>query len=151
VQSLWRAEQRLRSHADWRNRIDKKNARTGTSAPTLAAVWAGPVELVGALESAPAVAGAPIEKIVVEAQSGFDKLPGGRRNHDLVAHARLPNGERLVVCVEAKADEDMGQTVAGCRAAVERKQAKGEKTNAGDRLDDLLKRFVPLPHLKRKC
>ena len=46
------------------------------------------------------------------------------------------------MCVEAKADEDFGQTIAGCRAAVERKQAKGEKTNAGDRLDDLLKRFV---------
>lgn len=134
----------MRSHADWRKRIDKKNARAGTSAPTLAAVWAGPVELFGALESAPALAGALMDKIVVEAQSSFDELRGGRRNHDLVVHARLPNGERLVVCVEAKADEDLGQTIAGCRLAVERKQTEGEKTNAGGRLDDLLLRFVPL-------
>jgi hypothetical protein len=47
-----------------------------------------------------------------------------------------------VVCVEAKADEDLGQTVRGCREAIERKEAKGEKTNAGERLDDLLARFM---------
>ena len=45
----------LVSHADWRERI-KKNRRQGTSAPTLAAAWAGPVEVIGALGRLPQLA-----------------------------------------------------------------------------------------------
>ena len=46
----------LVSHADWRERIEKKNRRQGTSAPTLAAAWAGPVEVIGALGRLPQLA-----------------------------------------------------------------------------------------------
>lgn len=144
MQTFWRANVRLGSYAAWRGRIGSKNSRAGTSAPTLAAAWSGPVELFGALDEQPHLKGGVIEKIVVEAQSTFDSLPGGRRNHDLVVHCRLPEGQRLVVCIEAKADEAFGQTVWQCRKAVERKLRKGEKTNAGDRLDGLLARLVPL-------
>jgi hypothetical protein len=77
-----------------------------------------------------------------KAQSTFDKHPGGRRNHDLVVHGRLTNGDRLVVCVEAKAGEDLGPTVQQYRRAAAARRARGENTNAAQRLDELLARYV---------
>ena len=133
----------LHSHADWCGHLDTKNKKAGTSAPTLAAIWAGPVELWGALHLEPAFDGAVIDKVVAEAQAAFDRYQGGRRNHDLVVHLRLASGDRLVVCVEAKAGEDLGPTVEQYRKAAEAKRRRGEKTNAPERLDDLLAHYVP--------
>ena len=121
--------------------LDGRTKRT--SAPTLAAIWAGPVELWGALQLEPAFDGAVIDKVVAEAQAAFDRYRGGRRNHDLVVHLRLASGDRLVVCVEAKAGEDLGPTVEQYRKAAEAKRRRGEKTNAPERLDDLLAHYVP--------
>jgi hypothetical protein len=63
MQSLWRGQaNRLNSYADWRRRLGKKNSRQGTSAPTLAAVWAGPLELFGALRHQPTLNGLTIAR-----------------------------------------------------------------------------------------
>ena len=76
----------------------------------------GIVELYGALNSQPALAGFVIEELIVEAQAEVDKHPGGRRNHDLVLRGRLANGDGAVVCIEAKAGESLGQRLVGQRA-----------------------------------
>lgn len=143
MRAFWRSDVPLRSHADWRGHLDKKNRRAGTSAPTLATAWAGPVELCGALRRATALSDITVERVVVESQATFDQHGGGRRNHDLVLHGRLAQGDRVVVCVEAKAGEDFGPTVEGYRRAAERRVAKGERSNAPQRLSDLLADYLP--------
>lgn len=147
MKAFWRGSaDALRSHADWRERLNPKNCQPGTSAPTLAAAWAGPVEVFGALEHASSLAGLVIEEAVVEAQAKVDDHPGGRRNHDLVLRGRLPNGDRAVVCVEAKAGEPLGLPVIGQRAAARAAKKKNPASNAEDRVEALIKRFVPSWH-----
>lgn len=143
----------LLSHSGWNKRLDGKNRRLGTSAPTLAAVRAGPVELFGALQRQPALTGLVMDEVVVERQSAVDEFTGAR-NHDLVVRGHLPDGDGLVLCVEAKAGEDFGATVAqqARTAATAKANAEGTATtgkakssNASARLDGLLRRFVPYP------
>ena len=109
MRAFWRGEQPLDSHAQWRGKLGK-NSKQGTSAPTLAAVWGGPVELMGALRHQPEFEGLRLTHVVVEAQSSVDEF-SGPRNHDLVARGELPSGESVVICVEAKAGESFGATV----------------------------------------
>jgi len=132
----------LVSHAEWRERIEKKNRQQGTSAPTLAAAWAGPVEVIGALGRLPQLAGFVLEQIVVERESHFDAY-GGPRNHDLVARGRLADGDRVVVCIEAKAGEEFGQTVEQYGRAAQGKRDRDERTKAPERLRELLSKYVP--------
>src|SRR5437660_929425 len=94
---------------EWRGRLGK-NSKQGTSSPTLAAVWGGPVELMGALRHQPEFEGLRLTQLVVEAQSSVDEF-SGPRNHDLVTRGELPSGECVVICVEAKAGESFGATV----------------------------------------
>ncbi len=61
----------LSSHAAWRARISKKHRRQGTSAPTLAAAWAGPIEILGALRTLPILDDIAVESVVVECESHF--------------------------------------------------------------------------------
>jgi hypothetical protein len=139
----WKVETaELVSHADWRARLEKKNRQPGTSAPTLAAAWAGPLELMGALRKLPQFADVVLDQVTVERESRFDRY-GGPRNHDLVARGRLPNDERIVVCVEAKAGEALGQTVQQYSRAGKAKREKGESTKAPERLQELLQRYAP--------
>jgi hypothetical protein len=152
MRAFWRGDQPLHSYAQWRAKLGK-NSKQGTSAPTLAAVWAGPVELMGVLRDQPALEGLRLTHITVEAQSPVDKF-SGPRNHDLVARGELPNGERVVVCVEAKAGESFGATVEQQTAAADRAEARAEKdgrtSNAPDRLKGLLERFVGYPPTDRR-
>src|SRR5689334_3400091 len=106
----WR-DRPLDSYAAWRGKIGDKNSRPGTSAPTLAGAWAGPLDVLAALRTDPALAGIALERVIVEKQSRFDAY-SGPRNHDAVIHGRLPGGERVAVCIEAKAGETLGETVA---------------------------------------
>jgi len=159
MRSFWRNDSApLHSHAAWSARLDRKNRRPGTSAPTLAAVWAGPVELFGALHRQPALLGLVIDDVVVEGQSAVDEF-SGPRNHDLVLRGHLANGERAVVCVEAKAGEDFGPTVARQAKAAAAIKAKADDatksgklttSNAPARLEGLLKRFVPYPAAEQR-
>ena len=136
----------LTSHAEWLDRIDPKNLQPGTSAPTLAAAWAGIVELYGVLHNQPSLTRFTIDEIVVEAQTTFDEFPSGPRNHDLVVRGSLPDRARAVVCVEAKAGEDLGTTIAAQRVEAERAKAANPRSNATARLDGLLRRFVSPDH-----
>lgn len=129
VKTYWRtAKTPLSSHGDWRRRIDRKNREMGTSAPTLASAWAGPVEVMGALRQVSRLAGLRIDEVVVEAQSAVDKFRGDR-NHDLVVAGTLADGSTAVVCVEAKAGEDLGDTVKDQRAAAARAVKKVAEAN----------------------
>lgn len=152
MHAFWRGAKPLHSHSQWRGKLGK-NSKQGTSAPTLAAVWAGPVELMGALRHQPEFEGLRLTHIAVEAQSAVDEF-SGPRNHDLVARGELPNGQRVVVCVEAKAGESFGATVKQQSAAATRAMATAEKdgktSNAPDRLKGLLERFVGYPPTERR-
>jgi hypothetical protein len=132
----------LLSHADWCDQVAKKNRKQGTSAPTLAAVWSGPVELHGALSREPHLRDLCLTKVVVERESHFD-AHGGPRNHDLVAHGHLPDNETVIVCVEAKAGEHLDRTVERYDKDAWNKRANGQATNAPERLAALLNRYVP--------
>jgi hypothetical protein len=136
----WR-DAEIAGHAAWRARIARKDDQPGRSAPTLAAAWCGPLELLAALSRQPALADLQIESLNVEAQTAFDRYPGGRRTHDLLILGRAAGG-RVLVSVEAKAGETLGPTVGEYRRAGEKRQARNEPTNAPERLDALLKRFV---------
>jgi hypothetical protein len=152
MRAFWRVDEPLHSHAQWRGKLGK-NSRQGTSAPTLAAVWAGPVDLMGALRQQPEFEGLRLTHLAAEAQSAVDKF-SGPRNHDLVVRGELPNGERVVVCIEAKAGESFDVTVKQQTAAAKRAQAKAEKhgkiSNAPERLTGLLERFVGYPPSERR-
>ena len=147
TRAFWRGDKPLHSHAQWRGKLGK-NSKQGTSAPTLAAVWGGPVELMGALRHQPEFEGLRLTHVVVEAQSSVDEF-SGPRNHDLVARGELPSGERVVICVEAKAGESFGATVKQQASAAARAKSIAEKdgktSNAPDRLEGLLERFVDHP------
>jgi hypothetical protein len=145
MRSFWRGEQQpLSSHDAWATRLDPKNRRKGTSAPTLAEVWAGPLELFGALRHQDALQGLRVTEIVVEARSAVDEF-SGPRNHDLVVRAQLPNADGVVVCIEAKAGESFDATVGEQVKTAAAAKAKSEDSNAQARLDGLLERFVPHP------
>jgi hypothetical protein len=98
----------------------------------------------GALLSQPALKGLRIDEIVIEAQSAVDEF-SGPRNHDLVVRGHLPGSQRVVVCIEAKAGEDLGPTVAQQDKAASAAKTKNPASNATARLDGLLERFVPHP------
>lgn len=143
MRAYWKESSRLLvRHADWRSLIAKKNRRPGTSAPTLAAAWSGLVELYGALRSQPHLCDVRLDNLAVERESHFDSF-GGPRNHDLVAYGDLPNGEKVIVCVEAKAGEDLDRTVERYSKQAQAKRTRGETTNAPERLAALLNRYVP--------
>ena len=109
----WRNEQTpLTGYAGWIGHIDPKNRQPGTSAPTLASAWSGALDLLAALATQPSVAGLRIDRVVVEARATFDRHGGNVRNHDLVLHATTATNQPVVVCVEAKAGEQLGDTVA---------------------------------------
>lgn len=145
MKSSWRnGGDPLHSHGGWRARLDPKNRRKGTSAPTLAEVWAGPLEMFGALRHQPVLGGLQVDEVIVEGQSAVDQF-SGPRNHDLIVRGQLPSTDRVVVCVEAKAGESLGATVGEQSKAAGAAKSKNASSNAPARLDGLLKRFVPYP------
>jgi len=135
----------LLSHDDWLERIDVKNRRQGTSAPTLATSWAGPLDLLGALATVPELAGITLNSVTPEAKASFDAHGGNVRNHDLVLRGTTLLGDSVVVCVEAKAGETLGDPVAMQRRRAEQAKEAKPDSKALARLDDLLDRFCRYP------
>ena len=135
----------LISHADWIEHIDEKNRQPGTSAPTLAMSWSGPLDLFGGLATHPDLASLTAAEIAVEAKATFDAHGGNVRNHDLVLRARTPDDESVVVCVEAKAGESLGDSIKEQRERADRAKRKNDRSQARARLDDLLDRFCEDP------
>ena len=142
----WRTESKpLPSHAAWLRRLDKKNQESGTSAPTLAVAWSGPVELLGVLETVDALGGLVLHEAAVEARAEFDGYGGNVRNHDLVLRGTTARGESAVVCVEAKAGEPLGGTVRDHLRWASEAKAKKPNSKQLARLEDLVARFCPHP------
>jgi hypothetical protein len=138
----WRADATpLQSHSSWIERIENKNREPGSSAPTLAAVWAGPLDLLGALATHPTLSDLTVQSATVEKKTSFDRHGGNVRNHDLVLRAMTTSGEPVVVCVEAKAGEGLGETVAKQAQAAKTARAGNPRSNASARIEDLVKRF----------
>lgn len=138
----WRsAGSPLLNHDEWVGCLDPKNRRSGTSAPTLAAAWAGPVDLLGALASHEELAGLNARDVTVEARARFDAYAGNVRNHDLVLRGETADGSPVVVCVEAKAGEPLGATVAEQYESAKRALVSNERSNALARVQDLVERF----------
>src|SRR5438105_10376603 len=121
----WRSENSsLNDYSEWLDHIDAKNHQPGTSAPTLALAWSGPLDLFGALGAMPEFARLSVQSVTAEAMATFDTHGGNVRNHDLVLRATTAAGESVIVCVEAKAGEHLGDPV--LRQRVRAKKALAE-------------------------
>jgi hypothetical protein len=142
----WRnAATPLADQAEWVGRIDRKNRQPGTSAPTLAASWSGPLDLLGALATVPDLAGLTVDEVTVEAKARFDSHGGNVANHDVVLRATTQTSEPVVVCVEAKAGESLGDTIIQQRKRALRDKRVNEQSRALERLDELLERWSRYP------
>jgi hypothetical protein len=135
----------LPSYSSWLGRVDAKNREPGTSAPTLATAWSGPVDLLGALSAHPNLGDLSMLTATVEAKTTFDAYGGNVRNHDLLLRAVTADAEPVVVCVEAKAGEPLGATVAEQARNAEKARAVNPNSNASTRLADLQKRLCRYP------
>lgn len=114
------------------------------SAKELAKAWisgSGPAALVSLLDRDPATAGLRIEHVVAEAQTAFDRWPGGKRNHDLLVTGETQGGS-ITIGMEGKADEAFGQTLKSYAAASQRLIDQGAVTNAHLSLDALTTALV---------
>jgi hypothetical protein len=131
----------LASHSAWLGRLESKNRVTGTSAPTLATTWSGPLDILAALARHPNLDGLVVHDATVEMKSTFDARGGNARNHDLVVRGCTVNGEPAVVFVESKAGEPLGATVGKQRGLAVKAKEKNSKSKADKRLDDLVERF----------
>ena len=102
---------------DWERHgapASSRHWKPGRSAYCTAEAWlsgAAPRSLRALLDRVPDLAGLEVERAVVEEQTSFDHLRGGRRNHDVLVLGSA-GGRRTVIGVEAKADETLGQTLA---------------------------------------
>ena len=142
----WRSSDSvLDDYEGWIDHIDPKNRQPGTSAPTLAMAWSGPLDLLAALGTVPELADLSVESATAEAKATFDTHGGNVRNHDLVLTASTAVGGSVVVCVEAKAGEDLGDQVHRQRVRAEKALAVNPQSNALKRLDDLLGRLCRYP------
>jgi hypothetical protein len=143
---FWRTNATLLAgHKAWLNRVDAKNLKAGTSAPSLAAAWSGPADLFGALALNPRLADLTLESATVEGRASFDAYGGNVRNHDLVLRAANADGEPIVVCVEAKAGEPLGATVAEQARAAGNAKLKNPNSKAATRLTELVERLSRYP------
>ena len=139
VRFFWRSNDApLTGHSAWVGRLERKNRVSGTSAPTLATVWSGPLDVLAALETHPDLVDLVIHDAVVEMKSIFDKRGGNARNHDLVVRASTPRGEPVAIFVEAKAGEPLGATVAKQRVIAATAKQKNARSKADRRLADLV-------------
>jgi uncharacterized protein DUF6946 len=146
VQFSWRSDVvPLSSYAEWIDNVDGKNRKPGTSAPTVAAAWSGPLDLLAALATHANLAKLTVQHATVEARTSFDAYRGNVRNHDLVLRAATEDGEPVVVCVEAKAGEPLGATVAEQERAAAKAKRANPDSQASARLTDLVARLCRYP------
>lgn len=142
----WRTDvDLLPSYSSWVEELDAKNRKQGTSAPTLAVAWSGPLDLLGALATHPALGNLTVRHVTVEKKATFDAHRGNVRNHDLVLHATTVEGDPVVVCVEAKAGEPLGATIAEQAQAADKALRANPKSKAATRLADLVTRLCRHP------
>jgi len=131
----------MSSYGDWIAQLDRKNRRPGTSAPTLAAAWAGPLDLLGALSSQAALRDLALQEVTIEARARFDAYAGNVRNHDLVLRGHAADGAPVVICVEAKAGEPLGATVGEQLERARKALDSNPRSKAAERVYGLIERF----------
>lgn len=84
------------------------------------------------------------DSAVVEQEVRFDGFGHGRE-HDLGIHGTTDDGQTLFVGVEAKVDESFGATVLDAYLAAKCRALSDERTNAPERIENLLKlHFEPV-------
>ena len=138
----WRtSDARLEAHSAWVSHLESKNRVQGTSAPSLATAWSGPLDLTAARTTHEDLGGLTIHEATVEMKSTFDARGGNARNHDLVVRASTATGEPVKVFVEAKAGEPLGESVAKQRVIAAKAKQKTPNSKAEQRLDDLVTGF----------
>ena len=99
---------------------------------------------LGALAKHRSLANLVVRSATVEKKTRFDEYRGSPRNHDLVLLAATADGEPVVVCVEAKAGEELGETVAKQIKAANRAEEANPRSSAPARIDDLVRRCCRL-------
>jgi hypothetical protein len=143
---FWRSSAaELVGHSAWVNHLEGKNRRQGTSAPTLAASWSGPLDLLGALATEEKLRGIQLEHATVEEKAIFDTHGGNARNHDLVLRGTTAGGDSVVICVEAKAGEPLGATVSEQVLLAAKAKVKNPSSKASARVVDLVDRLCRYP------
>ena len=134
---------RIRSLADWQRLApptSPRHWREYRSAFELAHAWTegtGASQLASLLAAREGLAGLRLERGIAERRSWFDDIPGGPRHHDLLVSGGFAAG-RLVVGIEAKADEPFDRDLAGFCLAARRRHGE---TRAPERLDRLTRAF----------
>jgi len=114
------AGKQIRSVDDWFRYAPPKMGslhwKDGRSAKELAKAWLKtgvprmPDELGSLLRSQPLTAGFVVETAIPEKTTVLDRFGGEPRNHDLVLLGHV-GGRRVLVAVEAKADESFGRLI----------------------------------------
>lgn len=81
---------------------------------------------------------------IAEAQTAFDEVRGGRRNHDLLVRGEATAG-RVVVGVEGKADEPFGATLGEQKRKAASEKERNPRSKAADRINGLIRAVAPDP------
>lgn len=133
----------INSVDEWTRPKEEYQWKEGRSAMELAKAWfragklAPPTELVSLLQSSKELKGLVLEKGIPEHVTSLP-VRGEGRNHDLWLIGET-GGQKITICVEAKADEPFGtDTVATYRTAALKKQAAGTPTGVPERIGKLL-------------
>ena len=128
---------------EWTRPKEDYQWKEGRSAMELAKAWfrsgklAPPAELVSLLQSSKELQGLMLEKGIPEHVTPLP-VRGEGRNHDLWLIGEA-GGQKITICVEAKADEPFGNdTVKAYRAAGLQKRKEEKPTGVPERIEKLL-------------
>lgn len=138
----WRKTKSLQTHEAWLAEISAKDNQPERSAVTLARSWAGPTAVFGALEQNASTTPFACEAATVEAQTRFDEIPRGPRNHDLLLTGRIGD-TRTVVSIESKVDETFGPTVREQLARADQTLDAGGNSDVRARVEGLFAALCP--------
>lgn len=148
------ADDIIRTIDDWREHAPPKRDiqwQEGRSAWELARAWCHsgtpeiPTEIRELLESVEASNGLQVETAIAECPIRFDAHAGEPRNADL-ALVGLAQGGRVVVTIEAKADEPFGPLVGDALSDAFERGVENHRSNGVRRIDDLAKALFKPRH-----
>ena len=145
--------EQINSFADWEKyalpaKRRELHWKEGRSACELGRYWTAsgepclPLSLVQLFDSHEATRGVAVSDGVTEHETALPFSNGGPRSHDLVLRATR-NGSVMTICIEAKADESFGGTVAEELGKARRRAERGgRRTRFPERLDWLTRSLL---------